>query len=90
MASKCALLVFVAAIATGCAGYSRLDANWGTTQPDLVRSQIKNPEGVGPEVDPGENLDGQTVQTAVDKFRHGQNGRRAQPSSVINIGAVGK
>ena len=91
MPTKLTLTLIAITVFVGCAWWppSRLSANWGSAKRDVFQAQITSPEGTPPDHDPGENVDGTTIGTAVGNYRVEQRRRAPEPGPVINIGTVG-
>ncbi len=83
-----------ACITLGCASSfpSRVERNWGSAVLDNAEAMIANREGAGAEHDPGDPMDGLTVEYAIRSFRttQAQSAKSGVQTSVINIGTVGR
>ncbi len=84
----------VACMTLGCMSSlpSRVERNWGSAVRDNADAMIANPEGAGAEHDPGDPVDGLTVEYAIRSFRtaQAQGATSAAAPSVINIGTVSR
>ena len=71
---------------------SRVERNWGSAVLDNAEAMVANREGAGAEHDPGDPMEGLTVEYAIRSHRttQAQGAAGAPQPSVINIGTVGR
>ena len=93
MELKFAWIALVAGLLVGCSSQSasRVDRNWGSAQRDNTEAMIANPSGSEPGHDPGDPMEGITVEFSVEGHRMRQKRSvSGPPPSIINIGTVGR
>ncbi len=92
MELRFAWIALVAGLLVGCSSQtaSRVEQNWGSAQRDNTEAMIVNPSGSEPGHDPGDPMQGITVEFSVGAHRARQKRSVSQPTSIINIGTVGR